>query len=50
MTKEDLTNEIEKIFNEKHNRDYRLNIFAIMSECLGIADLKEILNYIKEEC
>ena len=50
MTKENLANEIEKIFNEKHNCDYRLNIFSVMSEALSIADLKEILNYIKEEC
>ena len=49
MTKEDYISEIEKIFNEKHSKDYRLNIFCVMSECLGIADLKEILNYIKEE-
>lgn len=41
---------LKKNFNEKYNCDYRLNIFSIMSECLGIADLKEILNYIKEEC
>lgn len=50
MTKEDFANEIEKNFNEKYNCNYRLNIFSVMSECLSIADLKEILNYIKEEC
>lgn len=50
MTKENLANEIEKKFNEKYNCDYRLNIFSVMSEVLSITDLKEILNYIKEEC
>lgn len=43
-----LINEIEKQFGNLYSKDYRYSIYCIMADVLSIADLKALLDYMKE--